>query len=401
MRVVVAEHAGFCNGVESAVNKALELAKNYGHIYTLGELVHNELVTEFLHSNGVDVVSLDEIDKLGAGEVVLIRAHGVSVEVEQRLKDKGLIVEDATCPVVKRNQMLARERAQSGDDIIIIGDCKHDEVVGLKSYAGENARVIPDTQMPDFGDKNTSILFQTTVLKEKFDKIADFAKKFEKNSHKSVGFFNTICYNTSIRQDEVRALAGTTDAVLVLGSPNSANTRRLSEVAKEVNKNVLFASTADEVRSNANFFKDNQSVSIVAGASTPPWLIREVNKLMSDTQKTAETSAEVEVKKEATLQEQTATEAKEPVTMADLMKSEHVGGSYTPYSVGKRVRGKIVTVGENGLVVNIGGKKDGLSRSPKCPLTAITINPTIKQAIQFKQLSFPWRGILSNSQRKR
>lgn len=359
MKVEIAKHAGFCGGVKSAVDKALLLAKKYGHIYTLGELVHNELVSEFLHSNGVDSIDFTQIDSLKEGEVVLIRAHGVPADIEQAIADRGLVVEDATCPVVKRNQAIAKERAQAGDKIIIIGDKNHDEVVGLKGYAGENVTIFSDTQAPVIEDKSTSILFQTTVLQDKFDKIADFAKNFEKNSHKSVGIFNTICYNTTVRQDEARTLASKTDAVLVLGSKTSANTKRLGEVAREVNPNVMFASSIDEVLSNINFFKDIQSVSIVAGASTPPWLIREVSKLMSETQLTAEKSAEIEVNKEATLQEQTKTTVKEPVTMDDLMKSDKGGGNYTSYKVGKRIKGTVISVGEQGIYVAIGGKKDG------------------------------------------
>ncbi len=355
----MAKHAGFCNGVKSAVDKALNLAEKYGHIYTLGELVHNELVTQFLHSNGVDSIELDEIDALKAGDAVLIRAHGVPAELEAELAARGIIVEDATCPVVKRNQAKAKEFADEGKSVIIVGDEKHDEVCGLASYAGADVSIFPDTQMPLITGDSTVILFQTTVLQDKFLEIEKFAKNFEKNNHKSVGIFNSICYNTTVRQEEVRALAGRTDAVLVLGAKHSANTRRLCEVAREVNKRVLFANSADEILSNINFFKDIQSVSIVAGASTPPWLIREVSKLMSETQMTADKSAEVEVNKEATLQEQTTTEDKEPMTMDDLMKSNNAGGNYTSYKVGKRIKGTVISAGEQGIYVAIGGKKDG------------------------------------------
>nr|MDE5602263.1 4-hydroxy-3-methylbut-2-enyl diphosphate reductase [Clostridia bacterium] len=359
MNVIVAKNAGFCGGVKSAVDKALELAKKYGHIYTLGELVHNELVTDFLKSNGVDSIEIDRIDTLKAGDVALIRAHGIPIELEQSLRDRGVIVEDATCPVVKRNQKLAKERAELGDDIIIIGDEKHDEVVGIMSYAGERCKVVSDGEMLEIGDNPTSILFQTTVLQDKYEKIACLAENFEKNQHKSVGFFNTICYNTTVRQNEVRALAGKSDAVLVLGAAHSANTRRLAQAAREVNPNVVYANSADEVLSSIGKFKDINCVSIVAGASTPPWLIREVNKLMSETQNNAAVAAEVEVKKEATLQEQTKSDNKESLTMADLMKTSAASGNYTSYRVGKRIKGTVISADEKGIYVTIGGKKDG------------------------------------------
>ena len=152
MRVEVAAHAGFCSGVKAAVDKALDLVRKYGRIYTLGELVHNELVTEFLQSNGIYNVELDNLCGLKSGDVVLIRAHGVPESVETDLRNRGLIVEDATCPVVKRNQRLARERAELGDNIVIIGDSAHDEVIGISGYAGDNVTIVPIGQEPQISD---------------------------------------------------------------------------------------------------------------------------------------------------------------------------------------------------------------------------------------------------------
>lgn len=354
MKVVLAKNAGFCKGVKNAVDTAIKLAEEHGKIFTLGELVHNELVTEYLRKKGAICISLSEAKNLKAGDVALIRAHGVPKQFEQELRDMGVVLFDATCPVVKRNQRLAEERANAGDRVIIVGDKNHDEVQGVLSYAGEDAVVVSDEETLPIGDKSASILFQTTILPEKFEKIEKNTKNFEKNHNKSVGIFNTICYTTKVKQDEARAMAQKTDAVLVLGSHTSANTRRLFEVAKEVNPDTYFATCVNEVLSMQNIFKDFQSVSIVAGASTPPWLIQEVTKLMSETQKNAVETAENEVKNEATLQEQ----EKEPTTMADLMKSANSVG-YTNYKVGKRIKGKVISAGENGIFVAIGGKKDG------------------------------------------
>ncbi len=354
MKVVLAKNAGFCKGVKNAVDTAIKLAEEHGKIFTLGELVHNELVTEYLRKKGAICISLSEAKNLKAGDVALIRAHGVPRQFEQELRDRGVVLFDATCPVVKRNQRLAEERANAGDRVIIVGDKNHDEVQGVFSYAGEDAVVVSDEETLPIGDKSASILFQTTILPEKFEKIEKNTKNFEKKHNKSVGIFNTICYTTKVKQDEARAMAQKTDAVLVLGSHTSANTRRLFEVAKEVNPDTYFATCVNEVLSMQNIFKDFQSVSIVAGASTPPWLIQEVTKLMSETQKNAVETAENEVKNEATLQEQ----EKEPTTMADLMKSANSVG-YTNYKVGKRIKGKVISAGENGIFVAIGGKKDG------------------------------------------
>ncbi len=359
MEVVLAKHAGFCNGVKNAVDMALNLAEKYGHIYTLGELVHNEIVTEYLKERGAECLDISRAGELKSGDVALIRAHGITVQLENELRDRGVILFDATCPVVKKNHRLAKERADAGDSIIVVGDKNHDEVVGLVSYAGDKVNVFADTEELKIEGENTSILFQTTVLKSKFDKIKEYINNFTKNNDILVGIFNTICYTTSQRQDEVRDLAKDSDAVLVLGSHTSANTRRLFEVSKQINPNTYFATCADEVKSIQNFFKDIQKVSIVAGASTSPWLIQEVTKLMSETQKNTVETVETEVQNEATLQEQT-TDSKEPTTMADLMESASAkAAGYVNYKVGKRIKGKVISAGENGIYVAIGGKKDG------------------------------------------
>lgn len=337
---------------------AISLAEKYGKIYTLGALVHNENVTDYLNRKGAICLLEEDWKSLKKGDIALIRAHGVTKETEEDLKSRGVVIFDATCPVVKRNQNIAAERAQSGDEIIIVGDKKHDEVVGVASYAGDKCRVVADGEELKIGENPTSILFQTTILPEKFAKIEEFAKNFEKNHHNLVGIFNTICYTTKVKQDEARALAENSDAVLVLGSRTSANTRRLYEVAKEVNPDTFFAQDANEALNQTKFIKDIQSVSIVAGASTPPWLIQEVTRLMSETQKNAVETVETEVKNEATLQEQPVAEEKEPTTMADLLKSATSVG-YTNYKVGKRIKGKVISAGDSGIYVAIGGKKDG------------------------------------------
>lgn len=337
---------------------AISLAEKYGKIYTLGALVHNENVTDYLNRKGAICLLEEDWKSLKKGDIALIRAHGVTKETEEDLKSRGVVIFDATCPVVKRNQNIAAERAQSGDEIIIVGDKKHDEVVGVASYAGDKCRVVADGEELKIGENPTSILFQTTILPENFAKIEEFAKNFEKNHHNLVGIFNTICYTTKVKQDEARALAENSDAVLALGSRTSANTRRLYEVAKEVNPNTFFAQDANEALNQTKFIKDIQSVSIVAGASTPPWLIQEVTRLMSETQKNAVETVETEVKNEATLQEQPVAEEKEPTTMADLLKSATSVG-YTNYKVGKRIKGKVISAGDSGIYVAIGGKKDG------------------------------------------
>lgn len=114
MKVILAKNAGFCNGVKSAVNQAVSLAEKYGKIYTLGELVHNENVTDFLNRKGAICIKIEDACNLKKGDVALIRAHGITKQLEEELRDRGVVLFDATCPVVKRNQKIAEDRAKTG-----------------------------------------------------------------------------------------------------------------------------------------------------------------------------------------------------------------------------------------------------------------------------------------------
>ena len=355
MNIYVAKSAGFCGGVQGAVSKALTLAENNPKVYTLGELVHNELVTEYLKERGVYALPEDQWHTLKSGDVALIRAHGIPVEVEQDLLSRGVILHDATCKVVKRIHNIVDERHNAGDFVYFVGDKNHDEVVGAFSRARGNGKVITDVEEVEISENPTSIVFQTTILAEKYQKFCDFVANLQKNNDKSFGIFDTICYTTKARQDEARALASECDAVIVLGSKTSANTRRLFEVAKEVNKNVFFVENPSQLNQIRN--KEFYSISIVAGASTPPWLIQEVTKLMSETLNNT-----VEVKEEATLQAQAnaaETGAEKELTMEDIVKSDRAMG-YANYKKGRKYDGIVLNADENGIYVGMQiGKKDG------------------------------------------
>ena len=363
MKVTVARHAGFCKGVKNAVDKALELAAEFGKVYTVGALIHNEGVVSYLEERGVRAVTLDEARALPPGSAALIRAHGIPRGDEEYIRSRGVLLFDATCPVVKRIHRIIAERSAAGDDIVIVGDRNHDEVSGAASY-GERVTIVSDKEEPVFADRPVSVVFQTTILADRYGEIARSAEISQKNGEKTVGIFNTICYTTLSRQDEARCLAGTHDAVIVLGSRSSANTRRLFEVASEVNANTFFVTCAEELP--AEKIKHLESISIVAGASTPPWLIQEVTKLMSETQDIAaikeNAAAAEEAQKEATLREEGSQDEQsapeKELTMEDVVASTKASG-YVNYKVGKRVAGKVLRADESGIYVSIGGKKDG------------------------------------------
>ena len=351
----MAKSAGFCGGVSGAVNLALDLAEKHPRVYTLGELVHNELVTEYLKERGVVALPNDQWHTLKSGDVAVIRAHGIPVEIETDLRGRGVELYDATCKVVKRIHNIVEDRHKVGDFVYLIGDKNHDEVVGTFSYAHGNGEILSGLSEVEKIEKSASVVFQTTILAEEYQKICNFLSNLQKNSDKSFGIFDTICYTTKARQDETRALALKYDAVVVLGSRNSANTRRLFQVAKEVNENVFFVENPSQLNQIRN--KEFYSISIVAGASTPPWLIQEVTKLMSETLNNT-----VEVKEEATLQMKAnaaETGAEKELTMEDIVKSDRAMG-YANYKKGKKYDGIVLNADENGIYVGMQiGKKDG------------------------------------------
>lgn len=363
MKITVAKNAGFCSGVKNAVEKALELAREYGRVYTIGALIHNEGVVQYLEDRGVHAVTLGEARALPPGSAALIRAHGIPLGDEEYIRSRGVLLFDATCPVVKRIHRIIAERSAAGDDIVIVGDRNHDEVSGAASY-GERVTVVSDKEEPVFADRPVSVVFQTTILADRYGEIARSAEISQKNGGKTVGIFNTICYTTISRQDEARELARTHDAVIVLGSRSSANTRRLYEVASAVNPDTFFVTCAEELP--AEKIKHSDSISIVAGASTPPWLIQEVTSLMSETTQNIAanevSAAEEEAKKEATLREEESADKQsapeKELTMEDVVASTKASG-YVNYKVGKRVAGKVLRADESGIYVSIGGKKDG------------------------------------------
>ena len=280
MRITVARGAGYCGGVKKAVSLALELAEKHAKVFTIGALIHNEGVVSYLAEKGAVPVTPEEAEALPEGSVALIRAHGVPWQLEERLRERGVVLVDATCPVVKKIHRIVSERYAAGDYIAIVGDAGHDEVIGAASYGRDRVRVISEPEDLDDCPRPVSVVFQTTVLAEKYEKFLRYAENSQKKGEKTVGIFNTICYTTLSRQEEARSLARESDAVIVLGSRSSANTRRLFEAARAENEHTFFAERVDEVP--LTLLTGMQKLSVVAGASTPPRLIREVTQLMSE-----------------------------------------------------------------------------------------------------------------------
>ncbi|MFH1386731.1 MAG: 4-hydroxy-3-methylbut-2-enyl diphosphate reductase [bacterium] len=280
MQILIAEHAGFCEGVERAYRIALEQTKTGKPVYMLGNLVHNSQVVEKLKNAGIKTVkSLSEIPT-GIKGSLLISAHGVSPEVYNEAKKLKLEIIDTTCPWVKKAQHLAKELADKGMTVIIIGDEGHPEVKGLLGWAGTNSLVV---QTPEdlagieslnFFQSGIGVVAQTTQSEANFDAIV----KALRGKFKELVVHKTICGATSKRQNTAVELAQKVELMLVIGDKMSANTKRLAELCSQTGTETHQIQTADEL--DKNWIKGKAKIGITAGASTPEWVIKEVTTLL-------------------------------------------------------------------------------------------------------------------------
>lgn len=267
MKITVAKTAGFCMGVRRAVDMVLDAAnESEGPIFTYGPLIHNPQVLEMLETKGIS--KIETIPEKGDG-IVLVRAHGVPPQDEEALKRAGFTVINATCPRVTRVQVIINRYAKKGFHTIIIGDKKHPEVVGLLGYAkGRGVTVTSMEQLRELpGFDEAVVVAQTTQNTAFYDEIKAWCRKHQPHYK----LFDTICGSTERRQSEVRDLARSHDAVIVVGGKQSGNTKRLAQVAKETQTPATHIEDISEID-----FKElagARSIAITAGASTPNWII--------------------------------------------------------------------------------------------------------------------------------
>ncbi|SFI33824.1 4-hydroxy-3-methylbut-2-enyl diphosphate reductase [Pseudobutyrivibrio sp. OR37] len=277
MKVILAESAGFCFGVQRAVDVVKkQIAEGDGPLYTYGPIIHNEEVVREFEENGVTVMDEDSTADYEPGTVI-IRSHGVTKAVEDSLKAKGHNVIDATCPFVKKIHRAVEEHSKNGEYIVIIGNPDHPEVRGIVGWInGNDYSVISDEQSAkDFSvnsDKDICIVSQTTFNHNKFQELVEIIN--QKGYHIIV--LNTICDATNKRQVEAADIASSVDAMLVIGSKNSSNTQKLYEICKTRCNNTYYIQTADDFQPSD--LSSIESVGITAGASTPNNIIEEVQK---------------------------------------------------------------------------------------------------------------------------
>jgi len=276
MEVRLAKSAGFCFGVNKAMEKVYEQIDRADgkKIYTYGPIIHNEEVVKELASKGVEVIeSLEELTDREKG-VLIIRSHGVAKEVSEKMEEAGFMVVDATCPFVKRIHNIVQKESALGKKIVIIGNPGHPEVEGIKGWCAGKAFIIETIQEAEefeaARDEQICIVSQTTF---NYNKFKDIVEIFEKRGY-DINVVNTICNATQERQTEAREIASLADAMIVIGGTHSSNSKKLYEICKGECNNTHFIQTLDDL--HLELPKSVRMVGITAGASTPNNIIEEV-----------------------------------------------------------------------------------------------------------------------------
>lgn len=271
MKITLAESAGFCVGVKRAIAIALSLAKKHKNIEMLGDLVHNEEVVRFLEESGIKKIK--RLTK-GKDKILLIRAHGESKKIYQKAQRLNYRIIDATCKMVKGIHNIASSMEKKGYQIVIIGDKSHDEVKGIMGQLKNKAIVINDCKsIPCQGlrkFKKIAIVVQSTQNEKKVNEIVEKIKPCVTKMR----FFNTICLPTRLKQSEIQTMPLKHQVMVIIGSKKSANTKRLFEISKSLNKNSYWIHTAKDLKKI--WFRNVKSVGVTAGASTPEFTIKEV-----------------------------------------------------------------------------------------------------------------------------
>ena len=283
MEVKVAKTAGFCFGVQRAVDKVYELIDScQDRLFTLGPIIHNEEVVNDLEKKGVRVASEEELKTLPEGSTVVIRSHGVGKKVYDQLEECGLSYVDVTCPFVLKIHRIVEKESKAGSHIVIIGDPDHPEVVGICGWCIGPYTVIRTKQDAlDFvppESKNVCIVSQTTFNYNKFKDLVEILRKkrYDNTVLNILNILNTICNATEERQREAKSIAGEVDTMLVVGGRHSSNTQKLFEICKKECENTYYIQTP--VVLDSDMFQCSSYVGITAGASTPKKIIEEVQE---------------------------------------------------------------------------------------------------------------------------
>ena len=344
MEIKIAEHSGFCFGVNRAIDMAFSEADRtdrQGKLYTCGHLIHNAAVVSRLEEKGAGMIS--SLDEAGTGDTVIVRSHGEPREFFEEAEARGIELVDTTCVFVKKIHELVRDAHDRGIPVVVIGDRDHQEVKATSGWCGYDALLIGDAdEALEAADSlrglEPMIVCQTTIKQELLQEILDV---FDDRGIR-YDIHNTICNATRDRQESCAKLASEVDAMIVIGDRHSSNSRKLYEIAKKNNENSIFIENAEN--NLLNRLTKYNTIGCIAGASTPEWIIKEVISRMSENvNKNMEQNPMIEF-------------------MDDIEKSLRLP------KPGDIVDGKIDQVMDDSVIVNMGCKKDGILRSDEVKL---------------------------------
>lgn len=275
--VTLANKAGFCFGVKRAVEETIRLREKYNKdIYTLGPLIHNNDVVKSLEEKGIHSITLEEAYNLKKNDVVVIRSHGVGKNVFDHLIKNNVIIENGTCPYVRNIQQKVEEYYNKGYNIIIVGDDKHPEVIGINGWCNDTAIISKDGENIDAIKSKVCVVSQTTEKQSNWEKVLNRIISLAKE----IVAFNTICNATEERQESANKLSKEVDLMIVLGGYNSSNTTKLYEICKKNCENTYHVEKVDSSLLNMIGNENINKIGITAGASTPEYVIEEaINKM--------------------------------------------------------------------------------------------------------------------------
>lgn len=335
MKFLLPKNIGFCRGVQSAIDKALQVQ---GEAYCLGDIVHNKSVIESLQKCGIKTVQ--NVCDVPQGATLIIRAHGVPPIVYEQAKTRNLTVVDATCPSVRAIQQKAQKYYNDGYQIVLVGDATHPEIIGINGWCNNSALIFDGKSILDVkGHEKVLVMFQTTFDTRFFEKSL---KNILSDGVKTLEIFNTICYTTTERQYYAQILSKQSDLAIVVGDTNSSNTRRLFEIASQNCKTILTDGDVSEIA----FDNNTRNVCFISGASTPEELVKGVFKRMTEIANDA-VSVETVVTDQKVM-------SKDEAMLAKAVNDMKEGHKYRP---GNKVKCLVVQVSDDGVYVSIPSSK--------------------------------------------
>ncbi len=326
MKITLAETAGFCFGVNRAVQMVYDLVEEGKKVCSLGPIIHNSQMVEELASKGVKIVNSPE--EADMDSILVIRSHGVDLATYEMAEKSGVTVADATCPFVAKIHKIVAEESKKGNLIFIAGDKNHQEVIGIVGHSQDETIVFSSEEelenlvenRPEILKKQVSAVAQTTFNAKKWEKVQKKLKKLYTNPK----IFDTICNATSMRQSEARALAESNDVMVVIGGRHSSNTSKLFDVCASLCEKTYLIETAKEL--DFSWFFECEKIGVVAGASTPAGIIKEVIRTMSENLQPVEEQVEVKEPVQKSFEEMTDEEAFE-ASLSNLTGDQKVSGT--------------------------------------------------------------------------